>query len=191
MPLKGLALSAPTITKAALLTICVLSSTTVQAQGWKTFKVIGDCTINRYDRSEAAGPHSSCSATKFIGPVQALRVERVSEGHLIGFNGLSRTNAGHTMTIYVWFDGNKTQSSKLEATFVRDAAYPLDDCASFVRHIDEKSTLTQLLAGKQSLHIELPHQSDPTKQHGLTFPLKDAEQALQALDDCYRQSKAK
>lgn len=173
---------------ATAVSLFAFSTSALSAQSWKQFQKVGNWTVNQYDQSEAAGSKPSCSATMFAGPVQALRIERVTEGYLIGFNGLSRSQAGDIIPLTVWFDGDQSQSADTEAGFVRDAAYPLDDWASLAHRVNEKPSLMQVLQSKRSVHFGIPNLSNPQKPSTLTFQLQGAAEALKVLDNCYQTS---
>lgn len=114
----------------------------------------------------------------FADHINALRIERVAKGHLIGFNGFSRDQIGPEQEIDFWFDENRSDAWYNTALFVRDAAYPHDDWLSLGHPIGEQLSFSQAFAGRRSITFSL---------NGTTtsaFSLVDLPAVLEGLEKC-------
>lgn len=163
----------------AATTALTLSASAGLAQQWAPFEQISGWTINSHTNSEAAGSGRSCSAVSFSDHVNALRIERVAEGHLIGFNGWSREQAGPQQEVEFWFDGSNAGAWHNTAQFVKDAAYPHDDWLSLGHPIDAQPAFSEAFAGKNSITF---------RQNGSvtsTFQLADLPAVLSGLERCF------
>lgn len=173
------------ILKSLLVTSSVtfsLLSSAVLAQDWTTYETIGRWTINQYESSEVAGDARSCSAVSFYDHINAIRIERVAEGHLIGINGLSRNDEGPTPEIEFWFDEDRAHGWRNFTGFARDAAYPDDDWISLGHPIDEQPTLSAATRGKQSISFVVEVGDHPPIT---THSIGDSTAVLESLEKCF------
>lgn len=160
-----------------------LLSTASLAQDWTTYETIGRWTINQYASSEVAGDARSCSAVSFSDHINAIRIERVAEGHLIGINGLNRDYDETPIDVEFWLDGDRANGWRNEAGFARDVAYPYDDWLSVGHGITEEISIAQALGGKQTLSMLVEVGDNPPVT---THAIADNSAVLASLENCFQ-----
>lgn len=172
---------------AAIIALTLFLPANAYAQDQSTlYKDVKGWTINQYAQSESS-PDPSCSAVFIQNLYNGLRIERFTQGYLFGINGLSRENQGRRYPLKFWFEGDRTQELSGEASFVKDAAYPLDDWLSYFHPINQQPSPVKAIGDSNIMSFAFPMPGNRTgnQEVTVTYQLNDSAAALLALDECY------
>ena len=160
-----------------------LTSGAAFAQNWRDFETVGNWTIKQYPDSEISDGGPSCSAITFVDHINALRIERVSKGYAVGFNGWNREYDGNEKEVEFWFDDETSTTWENTAFFVKDAAYDLDDWLSIPHALDAQPSLQQAFSGRQEITIVT--KISPENINTTVWSLVGVSEALAGLERCY------
>jgi hypothetical protein len=176
----------PSLTIASVIAALLPAMANAQDQN-RLYKEVKGWAIHQHSTSESS-PNPSCSAVRFMGRSDAMRVERFDQGYFYGVNGLSRKEQGQLYDLSFWFDGDQSTRQGGQASFGRDAAYPHDDWLSFFHPYEERDTLVAAIANRRTLSFAFLVPGNRTGNDEVTtdFDLSGSAAALLALEECYQ-----
>jgi len=136
--------------------------------------------------SEAFDNQLSCAAVaRLPGSQHAIRVERVADGYIYGFNGFDRDSLGDNgeAEFSAWFDDGEAEAQRGMGRFVRDPALPDDDWLSLYRAADDHDSAFDgfLISDTVSFAVDTPGKARST----MTFPIGTGDIVERGLDRCY------
>lgn len=178
-------------TLAALATTIILHGPAFAQETATAYKQVKGWTVTQYAQSESSTA-PSCSAVHVANRLNAIRIERFTEGYLFGFNGLSREQQGAGYPSTYWFNGDRTEEFSGETRFIKDAAFPLDDWLSHFQLSDAPTKPIASISALSSLSFAymMPGNRTGNDEITVTFELTGSAAAILALDECFEVANA-
>ncbi len=121
----------------------------------------------------------------------AIRIERVADGYLLGMNGFDRESFGENgdYPLKFWFDDDTSKVVDGMGRFEKDPAYPDDDWLSMFVSMDDLNGVGPsgdiYLADEITFEVQNPGNRTGDDGVKTTFPIGTGEILLRSLDQCY------